>query len=168
MEEEKKIEDFETWYDKVANMIDQHRFIFSMSDPEKNPVNFMVRVTRKVADYSGECAECESYKDSIYSLAEELKILHDLPPEKRKKPFNKLKPIVKHLQKEHNLVTQNQYTSAGLAFGLVGGSILGLVAGTAIGNPGMGFIVCAILGTGLGMQQGYSKDQKAKEAGKII
>ncbi|MFC1538328.1 hypothetical protein ACFL6H_02805 [Candidatus Latescibacterota bacterium] len=55
-----------------------------------------------------------------------------------------------------------------LAYGLIGGAILGLFAGTAIGNPGLGFIVCAIIGTGLGMQQGYSKDQKAKEEGKII
>jgi|GEM_PF-2550116 hypothetical protein len=168
MEDQKKIEDFETWYEKVAQMIDKHRFIFSMSDPEKNPVNFMVRVTRKVAEFSGECEECEGYKDTIYTIAEGLETLPDLPPEKRKRPFLKLKPIVKHLQKVHGLAAPNQYASAGLAFGLAGGAVIGIVAGTVVGQTGIGLIAGIAIGIGLGMSQGYAKDQKAKEQGKII
>ncbi len=166
--EEKNIEDFETWYEKVVRIIDKHRFIFSMSDPEKNPVNFMVRVTRKVDEFSNTCEECESYKDTIYTIAEGLETLPDLPPEKRKRPFKKLKPIVKHLQKEHGLVTHNQYASAGLAFGLAGGAAVGFIVDMVFKSAGIGIILCSVLGIALGMSQGYAKDQKAKEAGKVI
>ena len=168
IEDEENTEYEENWYDKIASSVEKHRLLFSMSDPEKNPINVMLRVTRRVDDFSSGCMECQEFKDTIVTIAQSLDILPALPPEKRKRPFSKMKPVIKHLQKQHKLVTQNQYASAGLALGFAGGTCLGLFLGGLLGDIGMGLILGILIGIFSGMKIGYSKDSKAKKEGKLI
>ena len=79
-----------------------------------------------------------------------------------------MKPVIKHLQKQHKLVTQNQYASAGLALGFAGGTCLGLLLGGLLGDIGMGLILGMLIGIVSGMKIGYSKDSKAKKEEKLI
>lgn len=168
IEDQENTEDEENWYEKIANQVEKHRLLFSMSDPEKNPINVMLRVTRRVDDFSNGCMECQEFKGTISTIAQSLDILPNLPPEKRKRPFSKMKPVIKHLQKQHKLVTQNQYASTGLAFGFTGGVCIGLLFGSLLGDPGMGLIIGLIIGIASGMKIGYSQDSKAKKEKKLI
>ena len=168
MEDSETIKEEENWYEKIANLVGKHRLLFSMSDPEKNPVNVMLRVTKRVDEFSGNCMECQEHKDTIETITQGLDILPSLSPEKRKRPFSKLKPVIKHLQKEHKLVIQNQYASVGLLFGFISGLCLGLFLGILLGDPAMGLILGILIGIFIGMKIGYSKDSRAKKEGKLI
>jgi len=168
MQSQKNTEDEEIWYDKIASSVEKHRLLFSMSDPEKNPVNVILRVSKRVDNFSNDCMECQEFKDTIVTITKSLDILPALPPEKRKRPFSKMKPVIKHLQKQHKLVTQNQYASMGLVLGLASGTFLGLLSGILLGDPSIGLILGILIGTAFGMKIGYTKDSKAKKEGKLI
>ena len=65
IEDQENTEDEEIWYDKIASSVEKHRLLFSMSDPEKNPINVMLRVTRRVDDFSSGCLECQEFMGTI-------------------------------------------------------------------------------------------------------
>ena len=68
--------------------------------------------------------------------------------------------MVKHLQKQHKLITEGQYVGIGM---LVGGGV-GTALGAVLENPALG----TAIGTVLGLAVGTYLDRKAKKEGKII
>ena len=162
------MENEDTWYDDISEISEKYRFIFSMSNPEKNPVNVMLRVSKRIAEFSGECETCQEFKSTIEQITQSFNTIEKLPHERRKRPFKKLKPIIRHLQKGHHLAAENQYAVAGLVIGLVGGAFLGFIGGKIVGNLGNGIAIGMIAGLFIGMKFGYSMDEKQKAEGKAI
>ena len=80
--------------------------------------------------------------------------------ENRKSYLKQIKSLVKHLQKEHKLVTEGQYMGIGLAIG-VG---IGAAVGAALDNPSIG----TAIGVAIGIAIGRYLDTKAKKEGKVI
>ena len=84
-----------------------------------------------------------------------------MPDKERRKSYLKtINNIVKHLQKQHKLVTEGQYIGIGLAIGVGIGTALGV----ALDNTGVG----TAIGTALGVAIGSYMDRKAKEEGRVI
>jgi hypothetical protein len=83
-----------------------------------------------------------------------------LSKEERKSYSQSLNNIIKHLQKEHKLVTEGHYMGIGMAIGTGIGTAIG--AGTD--NVGTGLPI----GTALGIALGSYLDKKAKKEGRVI
>jgi hypothetical protein len=149
------------WYDKIAREISPHQDTLSKKENKKYKLDLLLRVARRVDDFSSACGECQLSQPEITSLIQDLGNLLQMPDKERRKSHLKtINNIVKHLQKQHKLVTEGQHIGIGLAIG-VG---IGTALGTALDNTGIG----TAIGTTVGLAIGRAMDAKAKKEGKVI
>jgi len=149
------------WYDRIAREISPHRDTLSKKEYKKYKLDLLLRVARRVDDFSAACGECQLFQPEITRLIQDLGNLLQMPDKERRKSHLKtINGIVKHLQKQHQLVTEGQYIGIGLAIG-VG---IGTVLGAALDNTGVG----TAIGTVIGLAIGRAMDAKAKREGRVI
>ena len=121
----------------------------------------LLRIARRVDDFSTTCGECQTFKQEITVLTGELGNLIQIPNKENRKSYLKtINNLVKHLQKQHKLVTEGQYIGIGLAIGAGVGAALG----AALGNSGIG----PAIGVAIGLAIGKYLDNKAKKEDRII
>ena len=117
-------------------------------------------MARRVDSFSSECGECQIFQQDITQLTQDLGYLAQWSKEKRKSYFKAINNIIKHLQKQHKLVSEGHYIGIGMAIG-VG---IGTAIGAALDNPGAG----TGIGTAIGLAIGGYLDKKAKKEGRVI
>ena len=149
------------WYDKIVKEISLHKDTLSKKDYKKYKLDLLLRVAKRVDDFSAICGECQMSQPEITSLTQGLGNLLQMPSkEERKSYFKTINNIIKHLQKQHKLVTKGQYMGIGVAIG----AGVGVALGAALDNPGIG----PALGTALGVAIGIAMDAKAKKEDRVI
>jgi len=149
------------WYNHIIKEISPYKNTLSKKDYKKYKLDLLLRVAKRVDDFSSTCGECQLFQPEITSLTQGLGNLVQIPSkEERKSYFKTINNIVKHLQRQHKLVTEGQYIGIGLAIGVGIGTVLGV----ALGNLGIG----PALGTALGVAIGAALDHKAKKEGRVI
>ncbi|MFC1932031.1 glycine zipper family protein [Chloroflexota bacterium] len=149
------------WYNRIIKEISPYQDTLSKKDYKKYKVDLLLRVARRIDDFSSTCGECQLFQAEITSLAQGLGNLVQLPgKEERKRYFKTINNIIKHLQKQHKLVTKGQYIGIGLAIG----AGIGVALGAALDNPGIG----PGIGTALGLAIGAALDNKAKKEDRVI
>ena len=156
------------WLEKIENEVARHRFLFGMFDPADNPMNTLVRVARRINEYSSNCIYCEEYKKEIENITLNFDTLKNLPTSKRKRPFRKLKPVIRHLQREHKLVVHDQYAKTGMVVGLAAGAVLGLVVGIVLKNHHIGIILGMLIGLFTGMKIGSSLESSVRKDKRLL
>jgi len=149
------------WYDKIVKEISLHKDTLSKKDYKKYKLDLLLRVAKRVDNFSALCGECQMSQPEITSLTQGLGNLLQMPSkEERKSYFKTINNIIKHLQKQHKLVTKGQYMGIGVAIG----AGVGVALGAALDNPGIG----PALGTALGVAIGIAMDAKAKKEDRVI
>ena len=150
------------WYNHTVKEINLHKEYFSKKNSKKYKLDLLLRLAKRVDDFSAICGACQAYKEEITRLVGELGNLVQLPDSKeQRKSYNKaIKTIIEHLKKEHKLVSEGYYLGIGMAIGAGVGTALGI----ALGNPGVG----PGLGVGIGFAIGGYLDKKAKKEGRVI
>ena len=149
------------WYDGIVKEINLHKDILGQKDAKKYKLDLLLRVAKRVDSFSSQCGQCQMSQQDITQLTQDLGyIAQTANKETRKGYFKKINTIIKHLQKQHKLVTEGHYIGIGLAIG----AGIGVVLGAALGNPGIG----PALGMALGLAIGSYLDKKAKKEGRVI
>ena len=87
-------------------------------------------------------------------------LIHLPSKEARRKHTKAINSMVKHLQKQHKLITEGH--NMGIWIGI--GMAIGAGIGTALGNPAIG----PAIGIAIGVAIGSYLDRKAKQEGKVI
>ena len=149
------------WYNRIVKGISSYQDTLSKKDYKKYKLDLLMRVTKRVDDFSAFCGECQTFQQEITRLSQGLGNLIQLPgKEERKSYFKTINNIIKHLQKQHKLVTKGQYIAmwSGLGVGI------GVALGAALDNPGIG----PAIGTAFGVLVGIAMDAKAKKKGRVI
>ena len=158
------VESHSVWYDKIVKEINLHKDSLSQKDAKKYKLDLLLRVARRVDDFYSYCGECQLFQPEITKLTQDLSNLAQMPQPAAKegrRNYNKtLDNIVKHLRKQHKLVTQGYYRGIGMMIGAVVSSAIG----AALGNPGIG----AAVGIGVGLAIGSYLDKKAEKEGRVI
>jgi hypothetical protein len=134
------------WFNRIENTLEQYENRLGPKEYRKYQVDLLLRMTRRVADYSLDCTDCQSFQDSVGTMTEDLGTLPAMAKEKSQNYRKTQNALLKHLRRKHHLVVPGEYTStwmsAGMAVGAGIGSIYydlmvglggGLVAGTALG-----------------------------------
>ena len=149
------------WYNRTAAEINQHRDTSDKKVSKKYKLDLLLRVAGRVDDFASYCGECQMFQQEVTSLAQELGNLMQLPgKERRKNHIKQIDNIVKHLKKEHKLITEGYYRGMGM--------IMGPAMGTGIG-AGLGNISIGIgIGMAIGIIIGNYLDKKAEKEGKVI
>jgi hypothetical protein len=125
-------------------------------------ISQLIRVTKRLESFSGECEECEEQLSEIGIRINVLKNKQgQLEKFELKVHQQKVNAILSHLQKKHKLVAEGTYLSIYMSIGMS----LGLVFGMLIyDNLSMGLS----LGMGIGVAIGAGLDANAKKKGLTI
>jgi len=148
------------WYDNVVKEINLHKDSLSKRERRRYKLDLLLRIAKRVDDFSTMCGECQMFQPEITRLTKDLGDVVNISRETRRSYFKTIGNIIKHLRKHHKLVTAGQYMGMGIAFG-VG---IGIAIGAALDNPSIG----PGIGIGIGVAIGSYMDNKAKKEGKVI
>ncbi len=110
----------------------------------------------------------EEIINSINTEIDEINAVSGSGKELRKKIKNTQSKIIKLIEKEHKLVTENHYRNTWLAVGMAAFGIpMGVAFGASFGN--MAFVAIGIpVGMAIGIAVGSGMDKKAFEEGRQI
>ena len=151
--------DKSNWLDGIAKQINQLKDTLSEKDYKKYKLRLLLCVAERIAEFSPECGQCQLFQQDISTLTQEVESIIQLAnKDKRKAHVQTINRIIKHLKKQHKLVTEGQYMGIGIAIGSGIGVALG-AATDSIGIPS---------GVGIGIAIGAALDAKAKKEGRII
>jgi len=148
------------WYNRIVKEISPHKDSLSKKDYKKYKLDLLLRVAKRVDDFSSYCGECQMFQQEITRLTGDLQNISLMSKENRKSYFKTIGNITKHLQKQHKLVTAGH--NIGIWIGI--GMGIGVAIGAALGNPGIG----PAIGVALGVAVGSYLDRKAKKEGRVI
>ena len=148
------------WYDDIVKKINLHKDSLGKKGTKKYKLDLLLRIAKRVDDFSTMCGECQMFQPDITRLTQELGDVVSISKEARKGYFKTIGKITKHLQKHHKLVTAGQYM--GMWGGI--GTGIGVAIGAALGNTSAGMAI----GAGIGVAVGSYLEKKAKKEGKVI
>ncbi len=154
------------WYRVIVKEVTLHKDRLSKRDYKKYKLDLLLRIAKRVADYSPDCGECQNFRGEIIKLTEDLGDLHS-SKEKRKGYFKVIEIFTKHLQKSHKLITEGKNIKTWTIIGLlIGGFVLGTIFRAA--GMSMGFSNGLLIGLIFGGVIGIALDAIAKKRGKVI
>ena len=149
------------WYEDTAGVIKSYQDTLPKKEQKKYKLDLLLRVARRVADFSDECGQCQLFQPDITTLAQDLGNLVQMPDKARRKHhLKKIDHIVKHLQSQHKLVTQGHHVGLWIAIG----SGIGVALGAGMDNVGGGIPI----GMAIGVAIGLALDAKAKKEDRVI
>ena len=150
----------ERWYENTEKAIVSYQSGLTPKEVKKYKLDLLLRVARRVADFSEECGQCQVFQPDITQMVQELGTLSKRPKDARRAHNKKLKLVVRHLKSRHKLIDEGHYRNLGMALGSGWGVGIGVafdIIGIGIGG-----------GTGLGLAIGTALDAKAKKDGRVI
>ena len=149
------------WYEDTAGVIKSYQDTLPKKEQKKYKLDLLLRVARRVADFSDECGQCQLFQPDITTLAQDLGNLVRMPDKARRKHHLKaINKIVKHLQSQHKLITQGHHVGLWIAIG----SGIGVALGAGMDNVGGGIPI----GVAIGVAIGLALDAKAKKEDRVI
>lgn len=148
------------WYNRIVQEINLHKNALSKKDYKKYKLDLLLRVAKRVDDFSSICGRCQLFQPEITRLTGDLQNISLMSKENRKSYFKTIGNITKHLRKQHKLVTAGYYLGICMSIG----TGVGVAIGAALGNPGIG----PAIGIALGVAVGSYLDRKAKKEGRVI
>ena len=160
------MEVYNNWYRGIVKEVTTYKDRLPKRDYKNYKLDLLLRIAKRVADYSPNCSECQNFQGELTKLAEDLGDLHS-SKEKRKDYFKVIDTFTKHLQKSHKLITEGKNFKTWTIIGfLVGSFVLGTIFRAA--GMSMGFSNGLIIGLILGGLIGIVLDTVAKKRGKVI
>ena len=85
------------WYNRTVNEISLHKDTLSKKESKKYKLDLLLRIVRRVDDFSSYCGECQAFQGEITRLIADLGNLLQLPGKESRKNYNKtISNIVKH------------------------------------------------------------------------
>ncbi len=148
------------WYNRVVQEINLHKNALNKKDYKKYKLDLLLRIAKRVDDFSSICGKCQLFQPEITRLTGDLQNISLMSKENRKSYFKTIGNITKHLRKQHKLVTAGHYLGICMSIG----TGVGIAIGAALGNPGIG----PAIGIALGVAVGSYLDRKAKKEGRVI
>ncbi len=151
------------WYNKITKEIASHKDRLTEKEQKKYKLDLVLRVAGRVDSLSSICGQCQLFQQEISQLSRDLWETSLMTKDQQKNFPKKINSIVKHLQKEHKLVTKGHYSRMGVGIGFAIGVAIGATIGARVDNTGIGFPIGIA-----GILVGRYLDNKAKKEGRII
>jgi hypothetical protein len=155
------------WYNELTRAVEERKSGFSDKQIKKYQVDFLLRLARRIKDYSDKSETCRSYQHILTRLEEEM---GELPESKAQRQYQKkkLQEIEEYFVEHHRLIPPQYYTKKWVLYGVILGAIVGLLASLFIVSnlPLLPLGIAA--GLLLGLTYGSGEDSKVKQEGRLI
>ncbi len=148
------------WQNRISERIRGLKAVLSEKEYKKRKLDYILRVTIRISNFSPTCEECQKYQGDITNIIHEMGSMAPSSSTAKGNYRKKTKTITSHLSKKHKLSFPGQYIGFGLSIG-VG---IGASAGSAMDNAAIGISI----GVGLGLAFGSALEAKARKKGKVI
>ena len=149
------------WHQQTTDTIHSYQSTLSKKEQKKYKLDLLERLSRRVAEFSPQCGECQIYQQEISAYLGELGNLSQMRDKTRLKYYTKkLNRMVKHLQSQHKLVPQGHNVGIWTAIG----TAIGVAIGAGMESVGMGIPI----GTAIGVAIGMLLDSRAKKEDRVI
>ena len=153
------------WYNRIASEISGYQITLGQKDSRKYKLDQLLRIAKRVDDFSGICGECQGYQQQITKLVQDLSMMVQIPDDEGlKKHIKATTDLTEYLKKVHKLVDKGHYVGMGIGIGMAIGGGIGAALGAVADSPGIGIGI----GIALGAAVGALLDKKAKDEGKVI
>jgi len=129
------------WLEEVTFQLNKHKEKFTESEIKKYKLDFLLRLSQQIAEYSENCADCTSFQPEILGIIDDVgyfsKTMTEakVPGEVKRNYFKVINKISTHFERKHGSTPKkiNQYIGAGIA--------IGVVLGIVIDNIGLGIAI---------------------------
>ena len=153
------------WYNRIAADISGYKLTLGPKASQRYRLDHLLRIARRIDDYSGICAECQGYQREITGLVQNLGLMVQVPDKEGfRKHVRTITVLTEHLKKVHKLVDKGHYMGIGVGIGLAIGGGIGAALGSVVDSPGIG----TGIGVALGLAVGAYLDKRAGDEGKVI
>ncbi|MDF1512879.1 MAG: hypothetical protein P1S60_03610 [Anaerolineae bacterium] len=157
----------EMWHRNWSRAVSEHKDDLSDKQWQKNKIDLMLKIGKRVKDFSDGCATCRGYQHPLTRLEEEM---HELPDSRAQRQYQAqmLGNIADHMVKEHRIAPARYYSVKMLRYGAIAGLIIGLgvvflVTGNLFHLP-----IAILLGLALAAIYGYAEDSKVAQEHRLI
>ena len=167
------MENQEVWYTNISRQIEELRDQLSIKEEKRYKLAVLLRLAKRVADFSNNCQHCHYSKGRIRLLFETLRNIPQMSPGEYKDYQAVIKDITRHLKKEHRLVDEKQYLKRFVSLAATLGLTL-IAFGYVLLNFGITILVLSFTLPALfvrmifGYTIGYLLDKRAKKQGRVI
>jgi len=148
------------WYKYIVNEINKYKDIFSPRQYKIYKLDLLLRISKRIQDFSPDCRKCQNIKTEINKLVEMLENIIKSSREERRGYFDSIDNIVKHLKEKHKLISEGQNIALWLPLGICFGAPFGII----FDNIALGIPIGMVIGVAIGV----SLDAKAKKEGRVI
>lgn len=148
------------WHRGIEANVESLRTRLGASDAREYQMDKLLKIARRVDEFSAACAQCHSFKPEIQGLVAELAATPAILKSQKRSYLGRLGRMVDHLHKTHHLISEGQ----NLAIWLSIGTALGMALGGAFQNTFVGIPV----GAGVGTAIGAALDGRARRDGRVI
>lgn len=148
------------WLNRTSERIRGLKAVLSTKEYRKRKLDYILRVTLRIANFSPTCEECQKYRGDITNFINEMGSMAPSSSTAKSNYRKKIKNITTHLSKKHKLSYSGQYIGFGLSLG-VG---IGVSAGSAMDNIALGIGI----GVGIGLLIGSALETNARRKNKVI
>lgn len=97
------------WYDGINRQISKQQNKSSFQGQRKWKLPLLKRLSRRVDDFSRECAECQGIKPKVEEVCRYLSYQQGVVRQEFRNYRTTLKDITHHLRQKHKLINEKQY-----------------------------------------------------------
>ena len=140
---------------------------FDEKTKKKYKLGLLSRIAHRLEDFGPACPTCQGFQEDYDQLLEPLKHIYldamGMSDFETKRYHDRVKRMVKHLKKEHHLVSEGYYFTMYMAIGSATGVATGSAA--SVSPPLAGLLPLGIVA---GMLAGRYLDKKAERENRVI
>ena len=145
----------------LCDQLDRLEERVNKKDLKKYKLHLLRGISRRMPELTVDCETCDELMQQVEVKMQEVDARSDdLEWEHLREMKPLMQQLLKHLEKEHEIVQPDHYQGLYMAMG-VG---IGVAMGTAMDNPAIGISLVIAIGLAIGS----SKDSKAKEEDREI
>ena len=152
----------EMWYRNWSRAVDAHKEELTDKQWEKYGIAYILKLGRRVKDFSDHCKPCRDYQHPLTRLEEEMR---ELPDSKAQRQYQAqlIGSLTDHMVKQHRIAPPNYHVKKMLKYGMIAGVVIGVLVSFFVTGNVLHLPIALVLGIALAVIYGYAEDNRIKQ-----
>ncbi len=157
----------QTWFRETVRALEAEQRAFDQKQIDAFQLPLLQQCAKRIAEFSHHCETCHGFQHNITRLVEEMVHLPNSKAQRRHQTAE-IRTFTAHLRREHNLYTKRYWISRGLNYGALLGMGVGLGLDLFIFQNGLALVAGMAVGVVGGSVVGLLLANRAEEREQIV